>query len=90
MISESLHGLIVAETYGIPNVWVEFIQHPDYWDFKFDDFYGSIGKDERIIKIKRVDDVEKACKKIETWKRGNIDYEKLKSLFPFQAHWLDN
>lgn len=83
IISESLHGLIVAETYGIPNVWVEFVNHPDYWDFKFQDFYESIGKKEEIIKIKSSDDLEKSIKAIDNWQKGNIDYEKLKSFYPF-------
>ncbi len=44
IVSESLHGLIVAETYGIPSVWVELIRHDKEWDFKYLDFYESIGK----------------------------------------------
>ena len=89
VISESLHGLIVAETYGIPNVWVDFISHPDYWDFKFEDYYESIGKRESIIQIRQLDDYIKANDKLKNWKRGNIDYDLLKSFYPFKANWIN-
>ena len=39
VVSESLHGLIVAEAYGVPSVWVELTEHPDWWSFKYNDFY---------------------------------------------------
>ena len=84
IISESLHGLIVAETYGIPNVWVEFVNHPDYWDFKYKDFYESIGKNENIISIKSEDNIDILFEKIKHWKKGNIDYKKLIDLYPFE------
>lgn len=48
VLSSSLHGIIVAEAYKIPNVWVE-IKEPIVGDisrrFKFYDFYSSIGKE---------------------------------------------
>lgn len=86
IISESLHGLIVAETYGIPNVWVEFMDHPEYWDFKYIDYYESIGKSEEIIKVKTMEDVEAAIDKAGGWEKGNIDYNELIRLYPFQIH----
>lgn len=46
--SSSLHGLIVAESYGVPNLWVE-IKEPLVGDvsrrFKFHDFFQSMGLD---------------------------------------------
>lgn len=89
VISESLHGLIVAETYNIPSVWVDFISHPDYWNFKYEDFYGSIGKKESIIEIRKVEDVDAALEKVRKWEKGNIDYQELKNLFPFEAEWVE-
>lgn len=83
IISESLHGLITAETYGVPNVWVEFIDHPDYWNFKFLDFYESINKDEKIIQLQKGIDLEYIEAKINNWKKGNIDYKNLLELYPF-------
>ena len=44
IISESLHGLIVAEAYCVPNKWVEFMEHDEKLTFKFYDFYESIHK----------------------------------------------
>lgn len=86
IISESLHGLIVAESYGIPNVWVEFIEHPDYWDFKYYDYYYSINKkDEKILHFKSIDDLNFINKKIIEWKRGEIDYDNLLSFYPFEV-----
>lgn len=45
VISSSLHGLIVADTYNIPNIWAEFVYaHPDY--YKYMDYFASVGRDE--------------------------------------------
>ena len=83
VISESLHGLIVAETYGIPNVWVEFKEHQDYWSFKFQDFYESIGKrSEQIIHLP-LESKSVYYKKM-NWRKGNIKYDNILSLYPFE------
>ena len=48
IMSESLHGLILADTYGIPSVWVPRESKrknplPPTWEFKYHDYYASIG-----------------------------------------------
>ena len=83
VVSESLHGLIVAEAYGIPNVWVEFKDHPDYWDFKYNDFYASINKTRKRIKLQEKPDFGDIQAQINTWEKGEIPYNKILSHFPF-------
>ena len=43
IISSSLHGLIAAESYGVPSAWVRLSENPlgDY--FKYQDYYASFG-----------------------------------------------
>lgn len=85
VVSESLHGLIVAETYGIPCVWVEFMEHPAWWDFKFLDFYESVGKHSmESIKLYQRCDWEKVTDAGKQWKMGDIDYQTLLETFPFK------
>ena len=85
VVSESLHGLIVAETYGIPSIWCEFIEHPKDWDFKFLDFYESIGKyDQKIKQIYNVKQYEQVTSMEPQWEKGNIDYEGMLKVFPFK------
>lgn len=85
VVSESLHGLIAAETYGIPSVWVEFIEHPTDWDFKFLDFYESIGKfSMESIKLYQKRNWEVVTDAGKRWKRGSIDYKTLLEIFPFK------
>lgn len=88
VISESLHGLIVAETYGIPSVWVEFAEHKNCnndWYFKYMDFYESIGKhDMRCLKLYERFSFEELMHEKDKWKPGKIDYAGLLSLFPFE------
>jgi pyruvyltransferase len=41
IVSSSLHGIIVAETYGIPAVWVQPTTRLKGGRFKFDDYYAA-------------------------------------------------
>lgn len=50
IVSSSLHGLIVSDAYGIPNLWVEFSKNISGERFKFYDYYSSINK-EKLLPI---------------------------------------
>lgn len=43
ILSSSLHGLIVADSFGIPNIRVYFTDSPMGDGFKFDDYYSAYG-----------------------------------------------
>ena len=47
ILSSSLHGLIVAEAYGIPAAWIKVTDRVVGGNFKFDDYYLSTGRDRR-------------------------------------------
>ncbi len=51
ILSSTLHGLIVADSLGIPNAWIE---SPDLTGgrFKFDDYYSSLDVSEDPIPLK--------------------------------------
>lgn len=86
IISGSLHGLIVAEAYGIPNVWVEFGKPLVGGHFKFHDFFQSIHRDRSKpiiinhgeLPMKTIND------SIACWQKGNIDLRKLVEVSPFK------
>lgn len=44
IISESLHGIILAEAYGVPAILLENSDRNDYSTFKYDDYYYSTGR----------------------------------------------
>ena len=84
VLSASLHGLIVADAYGIPNVWVSFPNHvhPDN-NFKFHDYFNSVGKETIISPIDIEDmDLTDTEKYISSWSAPIIDIDKLLSACP--------
>ncbi|MDZ3991409.1 polysaccharide pyruvyl transferase family protein [Pseudomonas sp. Teo4] len=42
VLSTSLHGLIVADSYGVPNQWMVMERNAN-WEFKFQDYYSAFG-----------------------------------------------
>ena len=45
IISTSLHGLIVSDSYNIPNVWLKISNNLAGDDIKFKDYFLSVGRD---------------------------------------------
>jgi pyruvyltransferase len=43
IISSSLHGLIVSEAYSIPNLWIKVSDKIRGGEFKYQDYFQSIG-----------------------------------------------
>lgn len=86
ILSSSLHGLIVAEAYNVPNVWIEFGKPLIGGHFKFHDFFLSIHRDRENPVI--IDEQEMPVgiieKEASEWKRGSINLQPLKNACPFK------
>lgn len=84
IVSESLHGLIVAEAYGIPNLWAYLTF--DTQNIKYHDFFLSMGKDREapytVTEDTTVNDLLKELAKYE--KSEGVDLQKLVDACPVQ------
>ena len=84
IISSSLHGLIVSDAYGIPNVHVIFSNQILGGDFKYRDYYSGVGKSFITpLDFRESICIEKAQKVLENFKSIEFNYKKLLSVFPF-------
>ncbi|HRS26010.1 MAG TPA: polysaccharide pyruvyl transferase family protein [Methanofastidiosum sp.] len=69
--SESLHGLVCAEVFGIPVVLKTFWNHKFDFEWKFEDYY--LSTDRKIVRS------------FEEWEKPRVDMEKIKSSFPWEV-----
>lgn len=85
IVSESLHGLIMAEAYGIPNLWVDITLNNIY-DIKYHDFFLSIGHDrQKPFKVTSVTKIEELLKNLSYYQQGKkIDIKALVESCPIK------
>lgn len=83
IISSSLHGLIISDAYHIPSVWTQFSKPIEKDNFKFQDYFASVGRtvDHPVLfsEFKKLNDILDAFEDYEI----NINLEDLKNSFPF-------
>lgn len=84
ILSSSLHGLIVAEAYGIPAVWIEFPSNNRNHHIKYQDFYASIGKEAVPYEAKDKVDFKVIDRLIAEWQPGRINLQPLIDCAPFK------
>lgn len=86
ILSSSLHGLIIAEAYHVPNVWIEFGKPLIGGHFKFHDFFMSIHCDrEKPIAIYGEEiPIDAINKELTRWIQGSIDLRPLLNACPFK------
>lgn len=87
IVSSSLHGLILSDAYGVPNVWVEFSDKVMGNGFKFRDYFGAVGKDSEAVPI-RITTQTKLTDLLshkESWHPIEIDLGKLLDACPFEV-----
>ncbi|MCQ2330023.1 MAG: polysaccharide pyruvyl transferase family protein [Paludibacteraceae bacterium] len=88
ILSDSLHGLIVADSYNIPNIWIYLSDKIVGKHFKFLDYFSSVGRTETEPIV--INDSKILNHFVETINdyscHAHIDYSKLIESCPFRIH----
>lgn len=88
--SSSLHGLIVADSYGIPNVWIRLSDKVKGGSFKYLDYFGSVGrKESHPLDIFTIEDFVNLIKNGKFSIAPFIDFNAIKDACPFNSHLKD-
>lgn len=81
--SSSLHGIIAADAYGIPSIWIELSENVIGDGFKFYDYFESVGrKNEKPFRITEDTTVQEIFNEHKNYKI-DIDLGKLLEVCPF-------
>jgi len=74
ILSSSLHGLIISDSYRIPNLWMKFSNKLDGGDFKFFDYYKGAKKQVNFYECQNgIIDFDLVDQKLNCWEEAYID-----------------
>lgn len=84
IISSSLHGLIISDAYGIPNVWAEFSEGK-VEQFKFEDYFLSVERPlaNLPVKINSCNSINDLMQYQAVWLPPRIELDELLRKSPF-------
>lgn len=82
LLSSSLHGLIAADAYGIPNIWIKISDKVGGHGFKFRDYFESVKRKEKCFEINDDTDINLVVNEID-YQKIDIDLDKLYNSCPF-------
>lgn len=84
IVSSSLHGVIISDTYMIPNQWVHF-PNGESKTFAFNDYYLSVNKlNEMPFNISKNTTIKELIVACSKWVKPTIDLNKLIEVCPFK------
>lgn len=90
IISSSLHGLIIADSYGVCNSWVCFSNNIVGSNFKYLDYFQSVGREiSAPYRINNLQDLDNIILFDKTSRAYNIDYRKIFESCPFRDKLID-
>lgn len=75
IVSTAMHGLIAADSFGIPNVWISVSSKLEGGSYKFNDYYSVFGIEKLPLDLQR--DEVTAQKVDEYARRNTIPIEKV-------------
>lgn len=85
IISSSLHGLIAADSYAIPNAWVSFSSKILGGEFKYLDYFSSVRRSiQSPIVIEDIDKISSILKKGIIAENTTINYKGIIDSCPFK------
>lgn len=86
IISSALHGLIIADAYGIPNIWIKLSDKVLGKGFKFRDYFSSVKrKDIEPLFVNAETTILMIGQKFKLYNKPEIDLDKLWKACPFLA-----
>ncbi|MGV6826434.1 MAG: polysaccharide pyruvyl transferase family protein [bacterium] len=85
VLSSSLHGLVVADAYGVPNDWLSLTDRQRGGTFKYRDYYQTFGLDMLPLQPGSPLSVQELERLIENYRRPGIEriQQNLVNSFPF-------
>ncbi len=85
ILSSSLHGVILADTYATPNAWVQFSDYPGIGEFKFNDYFSTTHLASAPLKISTSEDLSQliqAPEKVCCVRQFTADKKRLRASLP--------